>query len=182
MKRLCVFCASRMGRSPAHAQAARELGALLARRGVGLVYGGGNIGLMGVLADAALAGGGEVIGVMPKGLVQREVAHGGLSRLYVVDTMTERKDRMIALSDAFMSLPGAYGTLDEMLEVLTLAQLAYHAKPSGLLNVDGFYDHFLAQLRLAEEEDFLHVAPRAQLIVDTDAARLLDTLLDGVSG
>ena len=182
MKRLCVFCASRMGRTPAYALAAGELGALLARRGVGLVYGGGNIGLMGVLADAALAGGGEVIGVIPKGLVEREVAHGSLSTLYVVDTMTERKERMIALSDAFMSLPGAYGTLDEMLEVLTLAQLAYHGKPSGLLNVSGFYDHFLAQLRLAEEEDFLHVAPRAKLAVDTDAARLLNTLLDGVSG
>lgn len=178
MKRLCVFCASRMGRSPAFAAAARDLGALLARRGVGLVYGGGNIGLMGVLADAVLAGGGEVIGVMPKGLVEREVAHAGLGMLHVVDTMTERKEKMIALSDAFMSLPGAYGTLDEMLEVLTLAQLDYHAKPSGLLNVDGFYDHFLAQLRLAEAEDFLHVAPRAKLTVDTDPARLLDTLLD----
>ncbi|HEX8952116.1 MAG TPA: TIGR00730 family Rossman fold protein, partial [Polyangia bacterium] len=137
--RLCVFCGSSPGRSPDYAAAARRVGALLARRGIGLVYGGGNVGLMGIVADAVLADGGEVVGVIPRALVDRELAHGRLSELVVVDTMHERKQRMHDLSDGFIALPGGFGTLDELFEALTWAQLGMHQKPCGLLDVNDFF-------------------------------------------
>ncbi|MFN0316980.1 MAG: TIGR00730 family Rossman fold protein, partial [Burkholderiales bacterium] len=134
MKRICVFCGASAGSRPVFAEAAKDLGALLARRNTGIVYGGGNVGLMGVLAGAALAEGGEVIGVIPRSLMERELAHTGLTELHVVATMHERKALMADLSGAFIALPGGFGTLDEFFEILTWAQLGIHSKPCGLLN------------------------------------------------
>ena len=176
MKRIGVFCGSSLGANPAFADTARALGGLLARRGLGLVYGGGNVGLMGVLADAVLAGGGEVIGVIPRSLLEREVAHLGLTALHVVESMDQRKLAMIREAQAFVTLPGGYGTLDEFLEVLTLAQLGYHHCPSGLLNVDGYYDPLLAQFRAAQAQGLLSAKQAAQVLVETDPAALLDAL------
>src|SRR5947208_9492909 len=135
VRRSCVLRGSGAGTAPVHAESARRLGAALCRRGIGLVYGAGNIGLMGVLADAVLAHGGEVIGVIPRSLVDRELAHAGLAQLHVVETMHQRKALMADLSDAFLALPGGYGTADELFEILTWAQLGIHNKPVGLLNV-----------------------------------------------
>jgi uncharacterized protein (TIGR00730 family) len=143
--RVCVYCGSSTG-TEAHQGLASTLGSELARRGIGLVYGGGNVGLMGVVADAALAGGGEVIGVIPEAMVPLEVAHEGLSRLIVVDSMHTRKARMAELSDAFVALPGGFGTLDEMFEILTWNQLGYIAKPAVFLDADGFWDALFAQI------------------------------------
>src|SRR5262245_12742237 len=140
MRRVCVFCGSSAGNRPEYADAARHLGAALARRGLGLVYGGGHVGLMGVVADAVLRAGGEVIGVIPQALVERELAQAGLTRLEVVDTMHQRKARMADLADAFVALPGGFGTCDELFEILTWSQLGLHARPVGLLNVAGFFD------------------------------------------
>lgn len=153
--RLCVFCGSKHGVRPEYREAARRFGTLMAEQGVGLVYGGGAIGLMGEVADAALAGGGEVIGVIPRFLSGAEIAHPGLTDLHVVDSMHERKARMAELADGFAALPGGIGTLEELNEVLTWAQLRLHAKPIGLLNVAGFYDGFLAFLRITVREGFL---------------------------
>src|SRR5262245_19885940 len=139
MKRVCVFCGSKSGDRPEYAEAGRRLGSLLARRGLGLVFGGGHVGIMGVLADVVLAGGGEVDGVIPQSLVDRELAHDRVTRLHVLETMHQRKALMADLSDAFVALPGGYGTLDELFEILTWAQLGIHAKPIGLLNVGGFF-------------------------------------------
>jgi uncharacterized protein (TIGR00730 family) len=163
LKRLCVFCGSSLGRSPALALAARQLGELLAQRRIGLVYGGGRVGLMGVLADAVLASGGEAIGVIPRRLVDRELAHQGLSALHVVETMHERKQKMHELSNAVAALPGGWGTLDELFEVLTWAQLGLHDKRCGLLDVDGFWQ----PLRLLVEHQV------AQGLVQPEQARLL---------
>jgi uncharacterized protein (TIGR00730 family) len=176
LKRVCVYCGSRDGSRPAYAQAARDLGAELARRGLGLVYGGGRIGLMGVLADALLAAGGSVTGVIPRALVSKEVAHLDLADLRVVGSMHERKALMAELSDGFIALPGGFGTLEEIFEVLTWSQLRLHRKPCGLLNVEGFYDSLLAFLDHAVREDFLRARLRASTLVETDPARLLDLL------
>lgn len=176
-KRVCVFCASSMGRDPRYAEAAREVGGLLAASGYGLVYGGGNIGLMGVVADAVLAAGGEVIGVIPRGLEQKEVAHRGLSQLLVTDGMHARKQKMYELSDAFMTLPGGFGTMDELFETLTWAQLGDHQKPVGLLNVAGFYDPLIAMVDHQVREGVLRKEYRGLLQTDDDAARLLTRLL-----
>ncbi len=176
MTNVCVFCGSRSGSPAVYADAARHLGTLLAGRGVGLVYGAGHIGLMGVLADAALAAGGRVIGVIPKKLVDRESAHHALTELLVVDTMHQRKALMAERSDAFLALPGGYGTLDETFEILTSAQLGLHAKPVGLLNVAGFFDGLLAWLDHAGREGFLKPKHRDLLAVDDDADRLLHRL------
>jgi uncharacterized protein (TIGR00730 family) len=177
MMRLCVFCGSSAGGRPEYAEAAREFGALLARRRLGLVYGGGHVGLMGVLADAVLGGGGEVIGVIPQALVDRELAHPGLTELRVVGTMHQRKSMMADLSEAFIALPGGYGTLDELFEILTWAQLGVHAKPIGLLNVGGFFDLLLAWARHAAAEGFMRQQHVALLHVSTEAEGLLDALL-----
>jgi uncharacterized protein (TIGR00730 family) len=155
MRRLCVFCGSKVGHNPVYAESARRLGAALAGRGVGLVYGAGHVGLMGVLADAALAAGGEVIGVIPRGLVDRELAHRQLTTLHVVNTMHQRKALMADLSDAFVALPGGYGTLDELFEILTWAQLGLHAKPVGMWNVGGFFDPLLEWVEQAVREGFI---------------------------
>jgi hypothetical protein len=156
--------------------AARSLGRLLAGRGLGVVYGGGNIGLMGVLADAALSAKGEVIGVIPQALVDRELAHRGVTELRIVPSMHERKALMAELSDAFLALPGGYGTLDEFCEVLTWAQLGFHQKPCGLLNVARFYASFLAQIDLAVAARFVRPEHRALILDETDPARLLARL------
>jgi uncharacterized protein (TIGR00730 family) len=152
------------------------MGATLAERGLGLVYGGGNVGLMGELADAALAAGGEVIGVIPEALVRWEVAHAGLTDLQVVASMHERKARMAELSDAFIALPGGFGTFEEFCEVLTWSQLGLHTKPCALLNVDGYYDPLLALFDHAVEERFLRPEHRALVLEDADPGRLLDRL------
>jgi uncharacterized protein (TIGR00730 family) len=171
---ICVFCGSSPGRRPAYATAARRLGALLAERGIGLVYGGGNVGLMGVVADAALEGGGEVIGVIPRALVERELAHARLSQLVVVDSMHERKRRMHDLSDGFIALPGGFGTLDELFEALTWAQLGVHQKPCGLLDVDGFWRPLRALVAEQVAEDFVRSHHAAMLLSADSAEALLD--------
>jgi uncharacterized protein (TIGR00730 family) len=176
MRRLCVFCGSSAGGQPEYAAAARELGALLARQGFGLVYGGGHVGLMGVLADAVLAGGGEVIGVIPQALVDRELAHPGLTELRVVGTMHQRKALMADLADGFAALPGGYGTGDELFEILTWAQLGLHARPIGLLNTAGYFDALLAWLDQMVREQFLRPEHRRVLLTADNPAALLDLL------
>jgi hypothetical protein len=173
MKSVCVFCGSGLGADPAFGAAARRMGTLLAERGMALVYGGGNVGLMGVLADATLAAGGRAIGVIPRALAEKEVAHGGLSEQHVVGSMHERKQRMAELAGGFVALPGGWGTLDELCEMMTWAQLGIHFKPVGLLNVSGYYDGFLAQLAHAERERLLKPEYRRMLLVDADPAGLL---------
>ena len=174
--RICVFCGSSTGLTAAFSDAARALGAELARRRIGIVYGGGNVGLMGVLADAALEGGGEVIGVIPHGLVARELAHTRLTTLHVVGSMHERKALMASLSDAFIALPGGFGTLEEYCEAVTWTQLGVHAKPCGLLNVAGFYDSLLAFFAHALAEQFLRPTHSDIVVAEDDPGRLLDRL------
>src|SRR5437870_3758390 len=168
MKRLCVFCGSRTGAAPIYAEQARLLGASMARRGFGLVFGAGHVGLMGVLADAVRERGGATIGVIPQALVERELAHQALTDLRVVESMHDRKALMAGLSDAFLALPGGYGTLDELFEILTWAQLKFHHKPIGLLNTAGFFDPLLAWIDKAIAEDFVKAKNRALLMVDDD--------------
>ena len=176
LKRVGVFCGSSTGARPEYAAAAREVGRLLAGRGIELVYGGGNVGLMGALADACLAAGGRVIGVIPGLLETKELAHRGLTELRVVETMHERKALMADLSDAFLALPGGYGTWDEFCEVLTWSQLGIQRKGAGLLNVCGYYDPLIALADRAVEEGFVWRPYRELLMEATDAAELLDRL------
>ncbi|HEX5727331.1 MAG TPA: TIGR00730 family Rossman fold protein [Longimicrobiaceae bacterium] len=176
MKSVCVFCGSNVGRRRAYAEAARAVGATLAARGLGLVYGGGRVGLMGIVADTVLAAGGRAVGVIPRALVAREVGHAGLTELHVVETMHERKARMADLADAFVALPGGFGTLEEFCEVITWSQLGIHPKPCGLLNVEGYYDPLLALFDRAVEEGFLPPMHRAIVIDDTEPGRLLERL------
>lgn len=173
IRRLCVFCGSSTGRDPAFTDAARGLGELLAEQGIGLVYGGTSIGLMSVIADAALESGGEVIGVIPQALTDREIAHRGLENLEIVESMHERKARMGELSDGFVALPGGLGTLEEAAEVLTWAQLRIHTKPCGFLNVAGFFDPLLEMFDRAVEDGFLSPDHRAMVVVEENAADLL---------
>ena len=177
MKRICVFAGSSFGARLEYVAAASELGRVLATRGIGLVYGGARVGLMGAVADAVLAGGGSVIGVIPRALVEKEVAHDGLTELRVVGSMHERKALMADLSDGFIALPGGYGTLDESFEILTWAQLGFHQKPIGLLNVAGFFEPLLAWVERAIAEDFIKPVYRGLLLADTDTDALLDRLL-----
>jgi uncharacterized protein (TIGR00730 family) len=176
MRRVCVFCSSSVGIRPAYAEAARLLGRLFVEHGLNLVFGGGHIGLMGILADATLQAGGEVIGVIPRALVQRELAHVGLTTLHVVETMHERKALMADLSDAFAAMPGGYGTADELFEILTWAQLGLHAKPIGLLNVEGYFDPLLDWVDRAVREGFMRASHR-RLLVDAKAPTELVELL-----
>jgi uncharacterized protein (TIGR00730 family) len=176
MKRVCVYCGSATGANPAHREAAEKLGALLGARRIGLVYGGGNVGLMGVIADAALRAGGEVIGVIPTALMDKELGHRGVTKLHVVGSMHERKQLMADLSDGFIALPGGIGTLEELFETFTWLQLGFHARPVGLLNVDGFYDDLLAFLRHAAAERFLRVEHLDSLLVETDADVLVERM------
>jgi uncharacterized protein (TIGR00730 family) len=176
MKRVCVYCGSNTGNQPIYREMADAMGALLARRGIGLVYGGGNVGLMGIVADAALAGGGEVIGVIPGALANREIAHAGVTDLRVVDSMHTRKALMAELSDAFIAMPGGVGTFEEFFEAVTWTQLGVHRKPCGLLNVGGFYSPLAAFIDQAVTEGFIKPIHRAMIVVDDDPARLLNSL------
>ena len=176
MKALCVFCGANFGRRPAYRLAAEQLGGLLAQRGITLVYGGGKVGLMGALADAALAGGGKVVGVIPQALVEKEIGHNGLSEMHVVGSMHERKALMADLADAFLSLPGGFGTWDEFCEALTWSQLGLQKKACAFLNVEGYYDALLALTERAAEDGFIREEHRKLLLVDGDAEMLLDRL------
>jgi hypothetical protein len=181
MKRLAVYCGSSMGSDPAFADIARETGLEMARRGIGLVYGGGHRGLMGVVADAVLEGGGEAHGVIPQALIDLEVAHTGLTELHTVTSMHERKAKMTELTDAFVALPGGIGTFDELFEAWTWNALGYHAKPFALLNVGGFWDGLIGFLDHATVSGFMSPARRAQLLVGTeieDVIERLDSAID----
>lgn len=173
---LCVFCGSGLGARAEFASAAQQVGAEIGRRGWTLVYGGGHVGLMGVLADAAVASGARVVGVIPRFLYEREVAHRGLSALEIVANFAERKQRMGELSDAFLSLPGGVGTLDELFEAWSWTQAGLQRKPSGLLNVAGYYDDLVHFLDRAATDGFIRPASRAVLKVDSNVAALLDDL------
>ncbi|KJK43210.1 hypothetical protein UK23_34215 [Lentzea aerocolonigenes] len=175
--RMGVFCGSSAGRVR-HVEVAAQVGRVLAERGVEVVYGGGRIGTMGAVADGALKAGGSVIGVIPRHMTDWEIAHDGLTELHVVDTMHQRKALMADLSDAFVALPGGAGTLDELFEIWTWAQLELHAKPIGLLNVDGYYDHLLAMIDHMVSEGFLKQAYREMVLVDDDLDRLLNQFDD----
>jgi uncharacterized protein (TIGR00730 family) len=176
VRRVCVFCGSSSGRLPAYAEAARGFGAAVASRGLGLVYGGGRVGLMGALADGALAAGGEVIGVIPQQLVDRELAHGGLTELRIVESLHERKALMAVHADAFVALPGGFGTLDELMEQLTWGQLGLHSKPVGLLDVEDYWRPLIAFARHATDEGFLREPDLAAIAVADDAEALLARL------
>src|SRR5829696_1554658 len=173
MRRLCVFCGSSPGADPAYAAATAELGEALARAGIGLVYGGASVGLMGIVADAAAAAGGEVVGVIPQALVDREIAHPGLTELHVVGSMHERKAMMADLADGFIALPGGMGTLEELFEVYTWAQLGLHSKPLGVLDVRGYFAQLAAFLDHAVAERFVTAEHRGLLVVEERAAALL---------
>jgi len=174
MKRLCVYCGSSPGADPSYLEAAKTVGRILVEREIELVYGGGNVGLMGALADSVLAHSGKVTGVMPNFLVSKEVAHEGLTTMHVVATMHERKRLMAELSDAFVALPGGMGTLEELFEVLTWAQLGLHPKPCGLLNISGYFDHLIEFLRCTVQQRFVSQEHFAAVQVDTNLKRLLD--------
>ncbi len=176
MKRVCVFCGSSPGARPAYAETTIGLARALVAEGLGVVYGGAHVGLMGVLADAALAENGEVIGVIPQALVDKEIAHTGVSDLRVVDSMHERKALMAELSDAFIALPGGLGTLDELFEVWTWAQLGWHRKPSALLDVDGYYRDLNAFLEHTVAERFVREQNHDMLLTDDDPVRLIARL------
>jgi uncharacterized protein (TIGR00730 family) len=175
--RICVFCGSSPGRGDSYGEAAAGLGRLLAKRGIGLVYGGASVGTMGIVADAALAAGGEVVGVIPQALVDREVAHAGLTDLQIVPDMHQRKATMADLSDGFVALPGGAGTMEELFEVWTWALLGLHAKPIGLLDVNGFYDPLAAMLDHMVTEGFLSSANRDLVCLESDPTLLLDHLI-----
>ncbi len=174
LRRVCVFCGSNPGGRPEYVARARRFGEELVARGIGLVYGGSNVGIMRVVADTVLAGGGEVLGVIPQALVDREKAHHAITRLHIVRTMHERKALMNELADGFIALPGGLGTLEELFEAWSWAQLGSHDKPCGLLNVAGYYDPLLAFLDHAVREQFLRPEHRAMLLVDDEPGRLLD--------
>lgn len=175
-RRIAVFCGSARGNDPRHADEARALGHAMAARGIGLVYGGGSIGLMGTVADAVLERGGEVIGVIPRTLWEREVGHRGLTDLRIVETMHERKAMMAELSDAFVALPGGLGTLEELFEAWTWSQLGLHGKPCAILDASGYYDHLVAFLDSAVAAGFVDATYRSMLIVERDPAALFARL------
>ncbi len=174
LKNICVYCGSSIGRLPEYRAAAELTGRTLAERGIGVVYGGGNIGMMGAVADSALAANGKVIGVIPEALTRWEVAHPGVTEMFIVQTMHERKAMMADLSDAFLALPGGFGTLEELFEMLTWGQLTFHAKPCGILNVAGFFDPLLAYLDHSVTEGFLLPEHRALVLAHTDLDALLN--------
>lgn len=178
LRRVCVFCGANAGSSPLYVETARAVGRQLARAGITLIYGGGGLGLMGAVARGAVEAGGEAIGIIPESLLQFEPPPERLTELRVVASMHERKALMVELADAFVALPGGLGTLDELSEVLTWAQLGLHAKPCGLLNVDGYFDLLMAWLDHATAERFIRVEHRAMVLVDADLARLLMRLAD----
>ncbi len=173
---VCVFCGSTAGTDPAYIAAAREFAVEAVRRGIRIVYGGSNVGLMGALADEAVAQKGKIVGVLPRALVNRELAHSGLTELHIVDSMHERKAMMAELSDAFVALPGGLGTFEELFEIWTWGMLRLHSKPYGMLNVAGYYQPLIDFLDHACEQGFVRPAQRAKLMVDTSPGALLDRL------
>ena len=175
---ICVFCGASAGNNPAYVEAAKALGQAMAERGLGLVYGAGNVGLMGELADAVLAEGGRAVGGIPHKLVDRELAHQELAKLYMVSTMHERKAKMHELSDGYIALPGGIGTMEEFFEAVTWRQLGYHDKPIALFNVGGFYDGIDGFFTTMQRHGFLHSDHRDLFFMETDAVRLLDRLAD----
>src|SRR3954447_25522665 len=177
MKRICVFCGSNSGVRPVYAEAAKRMGAVMVQRGIGLVYGGGRVGLMGTIADTVMAEGGEVIGVIPEALAAKEVAHQGLTELHIVGSMHERKALMAELSDGFIAMPGGVGTFEEFCEVLTWAQLGIHLKPCGLLNVENYYEPLLALFNHAVAEGFIRPEHRS-LVLESDKPEQLIELLE----
>ena len=180
INRICIFCGASVGRRESYAQAAAEFARLLTSRGIGIVTGGGRVGLMGVVADAALDAGGEVTGVIPRGLVDRELAHPGLTSLEVVETLHERKARMSELADAFVALPGGLGTLEELSEVVSWAQLGIHARPIGLLDVDGYWQLYVGWLEHAEADGFLRPGDRWLVTVKPTGEELLEAMAGAV--
>ena len=178
MKRVCVFCGSNVGSRPEYAAAAREMAATLASRDIGLVYGGGRVGLMGILADEMLARKGSVVGVIPRMLSEREVGHEGLQQLHIVETMHDRKAKMANLADGFIALPGGIGTLEEIFEVWTWAQLGSHKKPCGFLDVNGFFEPLFEFLDKMVEERFLAPRFRQIAIVESDPEKLMDRFME----
>lgn len=176
MHRICVFCGANSGHRPVFVERARELGRLLARRGIELVYGGGNVGLMGAVADGALSEGGRVIGVIPRALLEKELGHRGVQELIVVASMHERKAKMAELAQAFVALPGGFGTLDEICEVLTWTQLGFHEKPCGFLDVEGYWQPLLAMFDSAVANGFLRTDNRSLVLANEDADVLLEAL------
>lgn len=178
MKSVCVFCGSSAGRDPLFSEMAVKMGENLAGRGARLIYGGGSVGLMGIIADAVLAAGGEAIGVIPRFLWEKEVGHKSLSKMHIVDTMHERKAKMAELADAFVAMPGGLGTLEEIFEIWTWAQLGVHAKPIGFLNVSGYYDPLLQALDSMVEKGLLHPLHRAMALSFDDPETLLDSFAD----
>ena len=173
MRRICVYCGSSTGRRQEYAAAARELADVLVRHEIELVYGGADKGLMGIIADAVLEKGGKVHGVIPKMLCEKEIAHKGLTELHVVASMHARKTMMAALSDGFIAMPGGFGTLEEIIEIVTWGQLRFHDKPCGLLNIDGYFDHLMCYLDHSQEEGFLRSENRNMLLCDPDPAGLI---------
>ena len=178
LKRVCVFCGSSFGAREEYKQAAQRLGKALAARKLGLVYGGGAVGLMGAIADATLAAGGEVIGVIPDSLLRREVGHSGLTQLHVVQTMHERKALMADLSDGFIALPGGFGTMEEFCEIVTWSQLGIQQKPCGLLNIEGYWDHFLAMLDHSVDEKFVRPENSELILVARNPESMLERLME----
>ncbi len=175
---ICVYCGSSSRAGEHYFEAARGMGRVIAGRGLKLVYGGAHVGLMGALADTVLGAGGHVSGVIPRALVEKEVAHTRLTEQHVVESMHDRKALMCELAGAFVAMPGGFGTLDELFEILTWAQLRFHAKPVGLLNVNGFFDHLLAFCDRAAADSFIHPAHREMIFVDSDPAALLDAMAE----
>jgi uncharacterized protein (TIGR00730 family) len=178
MKRICVYCGSNLGGDPVYAEAAKAVGALLAAEGLELVYGGGNVGLMGSVADAVLEAGGSVRGVIPQSLEEKELGHSGVTELLVVDSMHARKQRMAEMSDGFIALPGGIGTLEELAEIFTWLQLQFHDKPVGILNTGGYYDHLLAFLGHMQGEQFIKGEQLDMLLVADSPDALLKQMLE----
>jgi uncharacterized protein (TIGR00730 family) len=178
MKQVCIFCGSYQGSQPIYMTAAHAMGMGLAQRGLGLVYGGGRVGLMGAVADGTLAGGGKVVGVIPQSLVDRELAHARLSEMHVVSSMHERKAMMAEIADAFVAMPGGFGTLDELFEIITWAQLGFHHKPIALLNVGGYFEPMLTFIEHMATEGFIKPEHRRAVLVKNEVDDLLDTLLN----
>ena len=176
MNRIAVYCGSKKGKHPDYIKAAEQTGKVLLDKGIGMVYGGGHVGIMGVIANAVLAGEGEAIGVIPQKLVDFEVAHQGLTDLFVVKDMHQRKSMMIELSDAFLTLPGGIGTMEELFEVFTWQNIGYHNKPCGLLNVNHYYDPLLEMIDKMVDQGFLNASQQERLLVDTDPLRLVEKM------
>ena len=173
MKRMCVYCGSSAGKHPEYSESARALGIALAQRGIELVYGGASVGIMGTLADTVLQAGGKVIGVIPEAIANKEVAHKGLSELKVVGSMHERKSQMAELADGFIALPGGFGTLEELFEILTWSQLGFHKKPCALLNIQGYYNSLQLFLEHAVEQQFIKAVHHDMLLVESEPSKLL---------